>query len=135
MDLPSRMTVTRSAWVNTSSILWVIRMQAMPRSFRVCRMEKSLSASRLVRGEVGSSSTRICGSLLSARAMDTSCCWLALSWRRVVFTSTSSSPTICMYSRASALSCFQFTAPFLRLGQRPRNRFSAMLMSRCMLIS
>ena len=79
--LPWFITTTRSASAIASSWLWVTWMKLMPS--RVC---SAFSSSRILTrrngssADSGSSSSSTCGSVISARASATLCCWPPESW-------------------------------------------------------
>ena len=74
--LPWFITTTRSASAIASSWLWVTWMKLMPS--RVCRLFSSSRMRTRRKGssaDNGSSSSSTCGSVISARASATRCCW------------------------------------------------------------
>ena len=74
MMRPSLISMTRRARAATLGS-WVTMMIVRPSAFSSDRMDSTSSPLRLSRAPVGSSARMTLASFISARAMDTRCCW------------------------------------------------------------
>jgi hypothetical protein len=76
--LPSRSSITRRAWLATWAS-WVTKMMVWPAAFSSLSRRSISAPLALSSAPVGSSAKMIWPPFISARAMDTRCCWPPLS--------------------------------------------------------